>query len=46
MGDRRGVYMVLVGKQKGRDHWGDPDLDGRKILRWIFTKWYVEYGLD
>jgi hypothetical protein len=22
-----------------RDHWGDPDLDGRIILRWIFRKW-------
>jgi hypothetical protein len=22
-----------------RDHWEDPDLDGRIILRWIFRKW-------
>ena len=22
-----------------RDHWGDPDVDGRIILRWIFGKW-------
>ena len=22
-----------------RDHWGDPDIDGRIILRWIFRKW-------
>jgi hypothetical protein len=22
-----------------RDHWGDPDGDGRIILRWIFRKW-------
>ena len=21
------------------DHWGDPDVDGRIILRWIFRKW-------
>jgi len=21
-----------------RDHWGDPDVDGRIILRWIFRK--------
>jgi hypothetical protein len=20
-------------------HWGDPDVDGRIILRWIFRKW-------
>ena len=22
-----------------RDHWGDPDVDERIILRWIFRKW-------
>ena len=22
-----------------RDHWGDPDVDGRIILRWISGKW-------
>jgi hypothetical protein len=22
-----------------RDHWGDPDVDGRIILRGIFRKW-------
>ena len=22
-----------------RDHCGDPDADGRIILRWIFRKW-------
>ena len=22
-----------------RDHWGDPDVDGRIILRLIFRKW-------
>jgi len=29
-----------------RDHWGDPDVDGRIILRWIFRKWeeVVETG--
>ena len=29
-----------------RDHLGDPDVDGRIILRWVFRKWDVEYGLD
>jgi hypothetical protein len=24
-----------------RDHWGDPDVDERIILRWIFRKWVV-----
>jgi len=22
-----------------RDHWGDPDADGRIILRWISRRW-------
>jgi hypothetical protein len=36
MGEGRGVYRVLVENLKERDYWGDPDLDGRTILRWIF----------
>jgi hypothetical protein len=24
-----------------RDHWGDPGVDGRIILGWIFMKWDV-----
>jgi hypothetical protein len=24
-----------------RDHWEDPDIDGRIISRWIFRKWDV-----
>jgi len=27
------------GNVRERDHWGDPDVDGRIILRWIFRKW-------
>jgi len=27
------------GSLRERDHWGDPDADGRIILRWIFRKW-------
>ena len=30
---------VLVGKPEERVHWGDQDVDGRIILRWIFRKW-------
>jgi len=26
-----------------RDHLGDPDVDGRIILRWIFRKWDVDW---
>jgi len=29
-----------------RDHLGDPGVDGGIILRWIFSKWDVGYGLD
>jgi hypothetical protein len=27
-----------------RDYWGDPGVDGRIILRWIFRKW--DGGMD
>jgi len=30
-----------------RCQWGDPDVDGRIILRWIFRKWEgVETGME
>jgi len=38
MGERRSVYRVLW----ERDILGDPGVDGRIILKWIFRK----YGLD
>jgi hypothetical protein len=41
MGERMGVYRVLVGKSEERDYLGDPNLDGRIILRRIFMKWNV-----
>jgi len=44
MGERRGVYGVLVGKPEGKSPPGRPMQDGRIILRWIFRKW--GYGLD
>jgi len=37
-GGGRGVHRVLVGKLREWDHLGDPDVDGRIILRWIFRK--------
>jgi len=33
------------GNLKERDHLGDPGIDGRIILRWIFRKWDV-VGMD
>jgi len=27
------------GNLRERDNWGDPDPDGRILLRWIFRKW-------
>ena len=41
MGDRRGVYRILVGKPEGKRPLGDPSVDRRIILRWIFRKWEV-----
>jgi hypothetical protein len=31
----------LVGNLRKRGHWGDPGLDARIILKWIFRKWDV-----
>jgi len=40
VGKGRGeVYTGFwCGGQRERDHLGDPDVDGRIILRWIFRK--------
>ena len=35
---KRGVYR---GNLRKRDRLGDPGVDGRIILRWIFRKWDV-----
>jgi len=32
------------GNLRERDHWGDPDADGRIILRWILRKWEGTVG--
>ena len=38
MGDGEGCTGFWWENLRERDHWGDPDADGRIILRWIFRK--------
>jgi hypothetical protein len=33
--------MLCGGDLRESDHWGDPDVDGKIILRWLFRKWDV-----
>jgi len=33
MGERRGIYRVLVGKPERKNHLEDPGVDGKIILR-------------
>jgi len=39
--ENHSTNVSLWGNLKERDHLGDPDIDGRIILRWIFRKWDV-----
>ena len=42
---RGGAYTGFWwGNLRERDHLGDPSVDGRIILRWIFRKWDVRLG--
>ena len=43
-----GLYRVLVGKRRERDHWGDLGVDGWIILGRISRRWDVGIwtGLD
>jgi hypothetical protein len=36
MGEERNVKSVLVGNLRERGQWGDPGVDGKIILGWIF----------
>ena len=38
-GGERCAQGSVGGNLMERHHWGDPDIDGRIILRWIFRKW-------
>jgi hypothetical protein len=38
MGERRGVYRVLVGTRES-GLWKDPEVHGRIILKWVFNSW-------
>ena len=33
--------FVIYYRRMTRDHLGDPGVDGKIILRWIFSKWDV-----
>jgi hypothetical protein len=39
MREKKGVYRVWCGNLRKRVRMGDPGVDGRIILRWIFRKW-------
>jgi hypothetical protein len=39
LGEGRGMYRWE--NLRERDHWGNPSIDGRIILRCIFSKWDV-----
>ena len=41
MGRGEACTGVWWGNLRERDHWGDPGVDWRTILRWIFRKWDV-----
>jgi hypothetical protein len=38
MGEKSDVYRAFVGNLRARYNLGDPGIDGRIILRWIFRK--------
>jgi hypothetical protein len=43
MGEERGVHRLLVGKPEGKRPLGNPDIDGRIILKWISKR--LEWGV-
>jgi hypothetical protein len=41
MCEKRGIYRAWLGNLRERDHWGEPGVEGRIMLRWIVRKWDV-----
>jgi len=41
MGERRGTYMVLLGKSKGKNHLEDPGVDEKLLLTLIVLMWRI-----
>ena len=41
MYERRGECRMFMGKPEGKNHFEDPRIDGRILLRWFFRKWDV-----
>jgi len=39
--ERRSANRTWVGKPEGKNHLGDPGVDEKIILKWIFRKWDV-----
>jgi hypothetical protein len=40
VGDKTGAYGVLVGTPEGKRPLGNPGVDGRVVINWIFKKLY------
>ena len=43
-GQERCILGFWWGNLRERDHLGDPGVDGRILLRWIFRKW--DWGVE
>jgi len=37
------IIITIIINLRERDHLGDPGIDGRIILRWIFRMWNVGF---
>jgi hypothetical protein len=44
MGKREACIGFWCGNLRERDHWGDPGVDVRIMLGWIFRKWDLGVG--